>query len=199
MRIPNLRSVSARFVMPAALAALMVLPACSVNVKKGDNGEDKKVDIDTPLGGIHVNKNADVRDTGLPVYPGARPKEKGSDGNEKNANVDISSFGFSLKVVAIEYESDDPPAKLVAFYQDKLKKYGNVLECHTNSRNFSPNVSSDSHNSKDLKCESDSNGKTVELKVGTEENQRIVAIKPETKGSSFALVYVHTKGKEGSI
>jgi len=175
------------------------LSACSVNVKKGDNGEEKKVDIDTPLGGIHVNKNADVRDTGLPVYPGARPKEKESDGNEKNANVDISSFGFSLRVVAIEYESEDPPAKLIAFYQDKLKRYGNVLECHTNGHNYSSNVSSDSHNSKDLKCESDSNGKTVELKVGTEQNQRIVAIKPETRGSSFALVYVHTKGKEGSI
>jgi hypothetical protein len=102
-------------------------------------------------------------------------------------------------VVAIEYESEDPPAKVIAFYQDKLKKYGNVLECHTNGHNYSSNHSSDSHNSKDLKCDSDSNGKTVELKVGTEENQHVVAIQPETKGSSFALVYVHAKGKEGSI
>ena len=29
-----------------------------------------------------------------------------------------------------------------------------------------------------------------ELKVGTENNQRIVAVKPSGKGSEFALVYV---------
>jgi hypothetical protein len=186
--------------LAVAAAAILALPGCSMNVKKGDNGEDKKVDINTPLGGIHVNSEADVRDTGLPVYPGARPKKKESnDHDEKNANVDISSFGFSLKVVAVEYESDDPPAKLIAFYQDKLKKFGNVLECHTEERHYGFSHSSDSHDSKNLKCESDSNGKNVELKVGSEDNQRIVSIQPEAKGSTFALVYVRTKGKEGSI
>jgi hypothetical protein len=184
---------------PVAFVALLVLPACSINVKKADNGEDKKVDINTPLGGIHVNNNADVRDTGLPVYPGARPKLRESEGNEKSANVDISSFGFSLKVVAVEYESDDPPRKLIAYYQDKLKAYGTVLECHSAGHDYTYNPSHDSHESNALKCEGDNNGKNIELKVGTEDNQRIVSIQPETKGSSFALVYVHTKGKEGSI
>ena len=55
-----------------AVVALLLLPACSVNVKKGENGEDKKVDIHTPVGDIKVDKEADARDTGLPVYPGAR-------------------------------------------------------------------------------------------------------------------------------
>jgi len=200
MRVPLLWGSNPRLMLAVAAAAILVLPGCSVNVKKGDNGEDKKVDINTPLGGIHVNNGADVRDTGLPVYPGARPKKKERDDpDEKSANVDISSFGFSLKVVAVEYESDDAPAKLIAFYQDKLKKFGSVLECHTEDRHYGLNRSSDSHDSKDLKCESDSDGKNVELKVGTEDNQRIVAIQPQAKGSSFALVYVHTKGKEGSI
>jgi hypothetical protein len=200
MRVPLLWGSNPRLMLAVAAAAVLVLPGCSVNVKKGDNGEDKKVDINTPLGGIHVNNGADVRDTGLPVYPGARPKKKErDDADEKSANVDISSFGFSLKVVAVEYESDDAPAKLIAFYQDKLKKFGSVLECHTEDRHYGFNHSSDSHDSKDLKCESNSNGKNVELKVGTEDNQRIVEIQPQAKGSSFALVYVHTKGKEGSI
>jgi len=39
----------------------------------------------------------------------------------------------------------------------------------------------------------------VELKVGTEDNQHIVAVEPQGKGSSFALVYVQTHGKEGMI
>ena len=55
-------------------AALVILSitGCSVNVKKANDGDDKNVDIKTPMGGIHVSNDADVRDTGLPVYPGAR-------------------------------------------------------------------------------------------------------------------------------
>src|SRR5438445_5676296 len=86
--------------------ALLALAACSVNVKKSGEGSDKNVDIRTPFGGIHVNQNADVRDTGLPIYPGARPKPKGDSPDEKSANVDISTSAFGLKVVAVEFESD---------------------------------------------------------------------------------------------
>ena len=101
MRIPSPQNANWRPVLALAFAALLVLPACSINVKKDKAGEDKKVDIETPLGGIHVSKNADVRDTGLPVYPGARVKEKEASGEEKSANVNISSGLFGLKVVAI--------------------------------------------------------------------------------------------------
>src|SRR6476660_6704408 len=96
-----------------AFGALAVLPACNINVKKDSEGQEKKVDIETPIGQLHVSKSADVRDTGLPVYPGARRKEKGDDGNESSANVNISSELFGLKVVAVQYVSDDPPEKLV--------------------------------------------------------------------------------------
>src|SRR5258708_34159779 len=96
-------------------AALLLLAACSVNVKKDNNGEDKNVDITTAFGGIHVNNNADVRDTGLPVYPGSRLKPKSSDHDEKSANVELSAGDYGLKVVAIEYLTDDAPAKVVAY------------------------------------------------------------------------------------
>jgi hypothetical protein len=39
----------------------------------------------------------------------------------------------------------------------------------------------------------------VELKVGTKQNQHIVAIEPEGSGSKFSLVYVRTHGKEADI
>lgn len=172
--------------------------ACSVNVKKANNGDDKNVDINTPMGGIHVSNDADVRDTGLTVYPGARPKEKDNDGDQKNANVNISGFGFGVKVVAIEYATDDPPGKLIAFYQDQLKKYGAVLECHS-SGHVDYSRGYDQHGSKGLKCEGDSSGSNVELKAGTEDNQHIVSVEPAGKGSNFALVYVRTHGKEDSI
>ena len=194
-----------RGVAPLILVAgfsLSLLPGCSVNVKKESNGQDKQVDIKTLVGGIHVSKDADVSDTGLTVYPGAHLKQKDSDGGDKSANVNISGFGFGLKVVALEYESDASPATLVSFYKDQLKKYGNVLECHTSSHLDVNMKMSDDHgsksNSSELTCDSH-NGKNVELKVGTRDNQHIVAVEPEGKGSNFSLVYVRTHGKDADI
>jgi hypothetical protein len=178
---------------------VMLLPACSVNVKKENNGQDKQVDIKTLLGGIHVSKDADVADTGLALYPGARVKRKDSDGGDKSANVNISGFGFGLKVVALEYQSDDAPTKLVTFYRDQLQKYGVVLECHS-SKHADFNMKLDDKSSHNLTCDSgDRNGNNVELKAGTKENQHIVSVEPDGKGSSFSLVYVRTHGKDADI
>jgi hypothetical protein len=181
----------------ASLAALL-WPACSVNVQKEKNGDDKKVDIQTPLGGIHVSNDADAADIGLAVYPGARQKQKDSSGDDKSANVNLSGFGFGLKVVALEYETGDSADKVVAFYKDQLKKYGDVLICHTSGFDVSTDVDTSDHGSRALTCGS-SSGDNTELKVGTKENQHIVAIKSEGKGSSFSLVYVRTHGKQSDI
>jgi len=181
-----------------ATVAILLLAACSINVKKHENGDDKQVDINTPVGGIHVSEGANVADVGMAVYPGARLKPDDSDGKAKSANVNISSFGFQLRVVALEYESDDAPAKLVAYYKDELKKYGKVLECHTSHFDVNPEMKSSDHGSSELSCEG-SSGDNVELKVGTKSNQHIVAVKPEGSGSSFSLVYVRTHGKDADI
>lgn len=186
--------------LPPALIGAMLISGCSVNVKKEANGQDKQVDINTLVGGIHVSNDADASDTGLPVYPGAHLKQKDSNGDDKSANVNISGFGYGLKVVALEYESQDPADKLIDFYRDQLKKYGNVLECHTSKRldlntSYSDKSGSGSH---ELTCDS-SHGNNVELKVGTKENQHIVAVESEGKGSSFSLVYVRTHGKDSDI
>jgi len=190
-KVPTLLSI-------AAAAASVLLAGCTVNVKKEANGQDKQVDINTLLGGIHVSKDADVSDIGLDVYPGARLKEKGKDENsgDKSANVRISGFGYGLKVVALEYESDDAPANILAFYKDRLKKYGNVLECHTSKGRW--NVNTQRHGSNELTCEN-SGGNDIELKVGKQDDQHIVAVKAEGKGSSFSLVYVRTHGKDAEI
>ncbi len=182
------------------VASVLVIAGCSINVKKNKNGEDQNVDIQTPVGGIHVNTDAAVRDTGLPTYPGAREKQKGSDGNNNKANVNISSSLFGVKVVAVEFLSDDPPEKVAAFYRDQLKRYGGILECHTkNSHGDAGDVDVKIGKDKDeknnrLTCENDG-GSTLELKVGTKDNQHIVSISPDKgKGTDFALVYVQTRG-----
>src|SRR5581483_4932581 len=189
-----------RILSLVALAAALISAGCSINVKKNDQGQEKKVDIDTPFGGIHVSKGADVRDTGINVYPGAQLKHKDDSGEEKDANVNISTSAFGLKVVALEYQTNDGPDKVIAYYRNELKKYGNVLECHTRGHGYSYNTTNpDKGDSEELKCEGDNNGKTIELKVGTKSNQHIVAIDPQDKGSDFALVYVRMRGKEGTI
>ena len=204
MRIPKPAVISWSLSIAAILAALALLPACSVNVKDhGDNG-DSKVDISTPVGAIHVDQNADARDTGLSVYPGARLKPKSSDGDKKSANVNMSAFGFGLKVVALEYESDDPPAKIIAFYQDQLKGYGNVLQCHNGGFKIDDDVPVVGGKKGyvvggKLKCDSDNSGNKVELKAGTDDNQHIVTVDPEGKGSDFAIVWLRFRGKEGEI
>ena len=179
------------------VAVLFVLAACSVNVKKNEEGQDKNVDIKTPFAEIHVDKGADVRDTGLPVYAGAVPKQN-TENDDKNANVDISGFGYGVKVVAVSYDSNDPPSKLIAYYKDQLKRYGTVLECHTSNHNWGANRSS-GHESDELTCDANDNGKTIELKAGKKNNQHIVAIDPKDKGSEFALVYVRLRGKDDTI
>jgi len=199
LRTKKLRiSFQAIAVFTVGLASLAVLPACSVNVKKGQGDEDKQVDINTPVGGIHVSKNADPGDVGIPVYPGARQKDKDGDGSNKNANVDVSSFGYGVRVVALQYESDASPEKLVAFYKDQLKQYGNVLICHTSHMNVDTDIKGSDHPSSQLTCEG-GDGKNVELKVGTKENQHIVAVEPDGRGSTFSLVYVRTHGKQADI
>lgn len=184
----------------AGVAALFLLPACSVHVQKEGNGQDKQVDIKTLLGGIHVSQQADAADIGLAVYPGARLREKDSDGSDKSANVNISGFGSGLKVVAMEYDSDDSPTKVLSFYEDQLKKYGNVIECRTSTVHLEAKLGShdSNHGSNELTCAGD-NGKDLELKAGRKDDQHIVAVEPEGKGSSFSLVYVRTHGKDGEI
>ncbi len=180
-----------------AVVTALLLSACSINVKKEKNGEDKQVDINTPMGGIHVSKEVNPEDVGIAVYPGATLKEKGN-GEDKSANVNLSSFGFGLKVVALEYESKDSPDKVVAYYKDQLKKYGDVLVCHTTGMNLNAGIKKHDEDSHELTCEG-ANGHNIELKVGTRENQHIVAVESSGSGSNFSLVYVRTHGKDAEI
>jgi hypothetical protein len=196
MRAPN--SNFANVVLAVIAAVVFLSTACSINVKKEKNGEDKQVDINTPVGGIHVSKGADPQDVGIAIYPGARLREKESNGSDKSANVNISGFGYGLKVVALEYESNDSPEKVLAYYQDQLKKYGKVIVCHTTHLDVNTDIKDHDSDSSELSCEG-SSGKNVELKVGTKENQHIVAVESQGSGSTFSLVYVRTHTKDADI
>src|ERR1700756_630520 len=117
--------------LPLALGVLMslFLFACTVHEQKTAENK-KKVDINTPFGGIHVNTDAQAADTGLAVYPGAEPKANSEDhdGKHENANVNVQVGDFGVRVIATSYFSNDAPDKVINFYREDLKKYGKVLE-----------------------------------------------------------------------
>jgi hypothetical protein len=179
------------------LFAAVTLPAFA----QDSDADHNHVDIQTSSGGLHIGDDADAKKIGVPLYPGARLKA--DDDNHNQANLSLLTEAFGMKLLVANYVSSDDPGKVLDFYLDKLKKYGKVLECHSQKHGAGVEVNDDdkdSKKSKELKCDENS-GPVTELKVGTEDNQHIVAVEPAdaSKGSSFALVYVHTQGKKGDI
>jgi hypothetical protein len=173
-----------------------------VMAQDSDN-QNKNLDIRSSVGDLHVGSDADARKAGLPLYPGARLKSDEENENKDRANLSVLTEAFGMKLVVAQYVSDDAPAKIIDFYRDKLKKYGKVLACHSQKHGGDVSVHEDGKDSKDgneLKCDENS-GPVTELKVGTEDNQHLVAIEPRdaSKGSTFTLVYLHTRGKRGDI
>lgn len=192
-------SRSGLLTLVAGCFALVALSGCSISTSRDSRtGQDKDVDIRTPLGSISVHKGeSDPMATGLALYPGAQLR-KDLGGDESGANVNISSSFFGVKVVALKYQSSDSPDKVLSFYRKEMAKYGKVVDC-TGGFTFRYR-----HHDKDseVTCD-DHNGHgheySEELKVGTENNQRIVAIRPSGNGSEFALVYVRAKDEQTTM
>ncbi|MGA8428389.1 MAG: hypothetical protein WB729_01105 [Candidatus Sulfotelmatobacter sp.] len=203
-----------RYLVNAVVVALLLSAALFA---QDSSNEDKNFDVRSTVGDLHIGADADARKAGLPLYPGARlsvkdkkeDKDKDNDADSDRVNLGVLTEAFGIKLIVAKYDSDDAPGKVVDFYRDKLKKYGKVLECHSQKHGVHVNSDDDSRDSKDsdskaskeLKCDGDNTGPVTELKVGTEDDQHDVAIEPHDsgKGTTFSLVYVHTRGKRGEI
>jgi len=197
-----------------SVAIVLLLSAFSFAQDSGN--QDKNFDVRSSVGDLHIGADADARKAGLPLYPGARlsvkdkeGKDKDNDADSDKVNLGLLTEAFGIKLIVVKYDSDDAPGKVIDFYRDKLKKYGKVLECHSQKHGVHVNSDDDSKDSKDsdsktskeLKCDGDNSGPVTELKVGTEDDQHDVAVEPHDsgKGTTFSLVYVHTRGKRGEI
>jgi hypothetical protein len=190
-----MRSLQLRTMLSGFLC-LIALTGCTVTTHDKGDGKKDDVDIRTPFGSLSVKEgNNDIKDTGLSPYPGARVK-KDSDDDKHSANVNISSSLFGLKVVSVNFETDDPSDKVLAFYRKDMGKYGKVLNC-TGDVNMNMNFA---HKDKDSEVTCHGEGSDHEykeqLKVGTENNQRIVAVKPKSNGAEFTLVFVRAWGSK---
>jgi hypothetical protein len=165
---------------------------CSVSTRDNERGS-KDADIRTPVGDMKVRTNIDPKEVGLAVYPGARLKPSEDSDKDKGANVNISTPFFGLRVVALDYVTDDSPQKVMDFYKKELSRYGKVAEC----KNSSSNVNTKGNNDMKLTldCDDTGSGNSTELKAGEGDRQHIVGVTPQSKGTEFGLVYVQIRGK----
>jgi hypothetical protein len=177
--------------MNVRIACVAVLSLAVASCSAGDTDGKNGLSL-----GLRVSDDATAADAGLPHYPGAKPyQDQGS--SESAANLDISTPLFGLKVVAMNLESGDDPQRVARFYQKAMAKYGKVLEC-TEDTSDRTSRETDTHStdsdSNELKCDFDDPGSHgVVYKVGTEDNQRIVAIKPHGGGTRFSVAHVDVR------
>jgi hypothetical protein len=180
----------------ASLALAAGLAGCMVHVDKDANGKDKKVQVDTPFGGIHVNTNqTTATDLGLPVYPGATMVEDKE--HSKSADVHLGFGEFQLRVRAVSYETSDPQDKVMAFYRKAMTRYGNVITCRDKAPVGSPAATSEG-----LTCNDNNNAKVrvgdgdygvnqndLQLKAGSKRHQHILGFENHQGAKiRFALV-----------
>jgi hypothetical protein len=185
------RTVATKLALGALWAAICIFSACTIDANDKSADGNKHVDIKSPIGDLHVSEDADIRDAGLTLYPGAKPAPKDDGDDKKSANVNLSLPGFSLKVVAAEFVSDDAPDRIIAYYNKDLAKYGKPIQCNGGWNGGHVNSTMDDKNSnKPVSCDGNSKGDATELKVGTEGNQHIVSVKHGGQGTRFALVYL---------
>lgn len=183
------------------LSLALSVSGCTVREtrRNGDNGdkatETKGAEITTPFGTLRARNEDNGQATGLAIYPGARVLHEKSDDHGGNVVIDTPAFG--LKVVAVKYETDDPPEKVLDFYRKELRQFGKkVVECHPNHDPDDVTVGEVHGKGGELTCDKDNNdkGATTELKAGTDDNQHVVGVEPKGKGTKFALVYVRVHG-----
>jgi hypothetical protein len=182
--------------LAATLALAAGIAGCRVNVEKDANGQEKKVQVDTPFGAIHVNTDqTTAADLGLPRYPGAQ--EITDDEKHKSADVHLGFGQWELRVRAVSYATSDSREKVTAFYKKALGRYGDVIECEGNSAVGTPAVTSEG-----LSCSEDSSGNVkidqggfrsgsgnFELKAGSKRHQHVVGFEDAKDGQTrFALV-----------
>lgn len=193
--------IEIRILKATGLIAVLALAAgvagCRIRTEKDANGEEKKVQIDTPFGGLHVNTDeTTAADLGLPVYPGAQQVE--ADDKHKSADVHLGFGNWELRVRAVSYATRDSQDQVIAFYKKALTRYGDVITCRDNAAIGSPTVTAEGltcdDNDKNSNVRVDrkdyNTGKdSLELKAGSKRRQHIVGFEDSKAGETrFALV-----------
>ena len=177
-----------RIAVMALGAGMLLLSGCYVSSHK--NGKSDNVDIGTPFGsvGVKTNDNVNTAALGLTPYPGSTPlKDKDND----SADVNLNFGSFHMGVKAASYTTGDSQDKVLAFYRNDLKRYGDVIEC----RNHMP-VGKPERTSQGLSCVDEGESHNVhtgtegdlQLKAGSPQREHIVALDARAGGTKIGLV-----------
>jgi len=177
-----------------AMLGLFFLAALPLGAQaKKDSGKSDS-EMDRNSIGFIASKEANAKDVGLPLYPGAREhKDKSKDSPAVRLGLWGGNSGFKLAVLKLE--SNDPPEKVVAFYRRALAKYGKVLDCSDSAKAAREQIKGSSSNEPGCKDEQPESGEIV-LKAGPKEEEHIVGIKVKEGLTVFQLVYVETRGSK---
>ena len=189
------RGSSGLRLMQAGCGLLIALgvAGCRVEEHKGANGNAEKVNVETPLGGMHINTDAPgvAAKVGIPVYPGATEVKKDKE-DSGSADVNFSFGDFRLRVLAVRFYTPDAPDKVQSFYTKQLGQYGDVIAC----RDHEP-LTDKKRTGQGLTCEASkhSDVKTgdagdTELKAGSPARQHIVGFEAKDGGTQFNLIYL---------
>jgi hypothetical protein len=176
------------------LGTMLAAVGCHIHVDKGKNGEDKNVQIDTPLGGLQVRSGqTTAADLGLPVYPGAQ--ETSDNSGDKSADVRMGFGKWQMHVEVVTYEVPDAQNKVIDFYKKAMGRFGDVVSCQGNQAVGTPTATSEG-----LTCNEQGtahvnvNGVNVDdgndftLRAGSKHHQHIFVLKSSGEGTRFSLV-----------
>jgi hypothetical protein len=183
--------------LAVGLAVAAGMTGCRVHVNKDANGQEKKVEVDTPFGGVHVNTDPlSAAELGLPAYPGAVAMKSDE---HQSADVHLGFGQWEMRVRVASYQTSDSKDKVSAFYKKALSRYGDVITCKDNDPVGTPTTTSQG-----LTCaDGGKNGQKIninagdfhynpngtELKAGSKRHQHIVGFKePQDGKTQFALV-----------
>lgn len=182
-----------RFAVVLCIPAILALAGCYISKTSNKDGAKENVAVETPLGGMHIKTDSlKPIDVGLPEYPGAVRVSKHGHDNE-SADVNLSFGSFQLHVKAMEYQSSDPPEKIIDFYKKALGRYGDVLQCKDHQPVGLPVRTAEgltcSDDSKQGKIHTEATNASLELKAGSHQHQHIVGINRQDSGvTKFGLV-----------
>jgi hypothetical protein len=162
-----------------AFVALAAAPATA---------QDSHKSHDVDLGFLRVSSDVDMKELGLPAYPGAHRHVEDKD-DSSSADVWAGLGWFGLKLVVVELDSADAPDKVAAFYRPMLGKFGTVVDCAS----AAPAATKDDL----LDCKNDHpKPGDVLFKAGNKHAVHIVGVERQGKGSKIALVFVELRGTE---
>lgn len=161
----------------------------------------------------------DNNETELLVYPGAvratndECLETSANGSckksqHKNVKIDFAIGEYGIKLIATKWQSRDSTTDIAAFYQRELARFGSVLDC--SQANAKRKVESSEDEDNTLTCDSRVNrvarkkldeshsvgqrsNSSHHYRVGTKDNQRIVAINQKNGVNEIQLVYVNAR------